>query len=163
MSCAEQLRHLSSAYCFRHVQLAVRDNMYLNATSGRPAFLDWESGPGMLNLRTNHVTCCLCGSQSKAEQLSQWQQDLGKRMLLSRVSEAYGRMVLGPGLFQADCHPGNILVSDSGVVGAVLPFLMHHAERQCGSCGRHHDEPSLDCWLVDRSSAPAGCLIYPAP
>lgn len=63
----------------------------------------------------------VCVPQNRAEQLSQWQQDLGKRMLLSRVSEAYGRMVLGPGLFQADCHPGNILVSDSGVVGTVLP------------------------------------------
>ncbi|KAK9798604.1 hypothetical protein WJX73_007340 [Symbiochloris irregularis] len=57
--------------------------------------------------------------QSRAQQLSQWQQDLGKRVLLSRVSEAYGRMILGPGLFQADCHPGNILVSDCGLVGLV--------------------------------------------
>eukprot|EP00884_Botryococcus_braunii_P022387 jgi/Botrbrau1/8832/Bobra.0335s0019.1 len=41
---------------------------------------------------------------------------LGK-MLLERISEAYGRMLLGRGLFQADCHPGNIIVDDKGIVG----------------------------------------------
>lgn len=32
------------------------------------------------------------------------------RRILARVSEAYGLMILGEGLFQADGHPGNILV-----------------------------------------------------
>ena len=32
------------------------------------------------------------------------------QLILSRVCEAYGRMLLLQGLFQADCHPGNILV-----------------------------------------------------
>ena len=31
-------------------------------------------------------------------------------MIMSHVSEAYGRMLLLDGLFQADGHPGNILV-----------------------------------------------------
>jgi predicted unusual protein kinase regulating ubiquinone biosynthesis (AarF/ABC1/UbiB family) len=34
-----------------------------------------------------------------------------------RVSEAYGRMILGEGLFQADGHPGNILVRPGGRIG----------------------------------------------
>jgi len=35
---------------------------------------------------------------------------MGIQRILSRVSEAYGRMMLYEGLFQADGHPGNILV-----------------------------------------------------
>ena len=35
---------------------------------------------------------------------------MAARRILSRVTEAYGRMVLLDGLFQADGHPGNILV-----------------------------------------------------
>ena len=35
---------------------------------------------------------------------------MGINRILSRVSEAYGRMMLYEGLFQADGHPGNILV-----------------------------------------------------
>ena len=38
------------------------------------------------------------------------QQQMGIQRILSRVSEAYGRMMLYEGLFQADGHPGNILV-----------------------------------------------------
>ena len=34
------------------------------------------------------------------------------RKLLKKVAEAYGRMLLIKGLFQADCHPGNILIRD---------------------------------------------------
>ena len=32
------------------------------------------------------------------------------RMIMERVAEAFGVMILGSGLFQADAHPGNILV-----------------------------------------------------
>ncbi len=39
------------------------------------------------------------------------------RKLLTRVAEAYGRMLLLQGLFQADCHPGNILVKGNGGIG----------------------------------------------
>ena len=38
------------------------------------------------------------------------QRQMGINLILSRVSEAYGRMMLYEGLFQADGHPGNILV-----------------------------------------------------
>lgn len=39
--------------------------------------------------------------------------------VLTRSSEAYGRMILGSGLFQADGHPGNILVMEGGKVGLI--------------------------------------------
>ena len=42
--------------------------------------------------------------------LSPMQRKLGIRRILGAVSEAYGRMMLYEGLFQADGHPGNILV-----------------------------------------------------
>lgn len=44
-------------------------------------------------------------------------REVACRRVLSRVSEAYGRMILGTGLFQADGHPGNILVLPKGKVG----------------------------------------------
>jgi predicted unusual protein kinase regulating ubiquinone biosynthesis (AarF/ABC1/UbiB family) len=43
------------------------------------------------------------------------------RSILKRVSEAYGQMILGEGLFQADGHPGNILVQHGGRV-ALLDY-----------------------------------------
>jgi ABC1 atypical kinase-like domain len=39
--------------------------------------------------------------------------------VLTRASEAYGRMILDKGLFQADGHPGNILVMKGGKVGLI--------------------------------------------
>ena len=39
------------------------------------------------------------------------------RFLCCSVSEAYGRMILGEGLFQADGHPGNILLMKGGRIG----------------------------------------------
>jgi predicted unusual protein kinase regulating ubiquinone biosynthesis (AarF/ABC1/UbiB family) len=42
--------------------------------------------------------------------LSEATRRLAARRILNRVSEAYGRMMLLDGLFQADGHPGNILV-----------------------------------------------------
>lgn len=44
---------------------------------------------------------------------------MAAKRILSRVSEAYGRMLLLDGLFQADGHPGNILVMKGGKVGRV--------------------------------------------
>jgi predicted unusual protein kinase regulating ubiquinone biosynthesis (AarF/ABC1/UbiB family) len=43
------------------------------------------------------------------------------RRILSQLSEAYGRMILGEGLFQADGHPGNILVQKAGGI-ALLDY-----------------------------------------
>lgn len=37
-------------------------------------------------------------------------REMGIRRILGRVSEAYGRQILIEGLFQADGHPGNLLV-----------------------------------------------------
>lgn len=71
------------------------------------------------------------GAQSRAQALSAVQKRLAKRRVFSRIAEAYGRMMLLEGLFNADGHPGNILVmpgaqmmgrglSWSGVLGFVL-------------------------------------------
>lgn len=50
------------------------------------------------------------------------------RRLLTRVAEAYGRMLLLQGLFQADCHPGNILVKGNGGIGVhVTPLLVQYS------------------------------------
>jgi predicted unusual protein kinase regulating ubiquinone biosynthesis (AarF/ABC1/UbiB family) len=43
------------------------------------------------------------------------------RRILAQVSQAYGLMILGEGLFQADGHPGNILVQRGGRV-ALLDY-----------------------------------------
>lgn len=42
-------------------------------------------------------------------------------LILAEVSHAYGLMILGEGLFQADGHPGNILVQRGGRV-ALLDY-----------------------------------------
>jgi predicted unusual protein kinase regulating ubiquinone biosynthesis (AarF/ABC1/UbiB family) len=47
---------------------------------------------------------------------------MGINRILSRVSEAYGRMMLYEGLFQADGHPGNILVM-KGACGSAITLL----------------------------------------
>jgi len=39
--------------------------------------------------------------------------------IISHASEAYGRMILESGLFQADGHPGNMLVMKKGMVGLI--------------------------------------------
>jgi len=51
--------------------------------------------------------------------LSAFQRRQAAKVLLTRISEAYGHMILREGLFQADCHPGNILVMKGGKVGLI--------------------------------------------
>ena len=46
----------------------------------------------------------------KTASLSPKKRRLAKERILRRLCEAYGRMIFGEGLFQADGHPGNILV-----------------------------------------------------
>ncbi|CAK0783630.1 hypothetical protein CVIRNUC_006829 [Coccomyxa viridis] len=41
------------------------------------------------------------------------------KRLLKKVAEAYGRMLLIKGLFQADCHPGNILIREDNDLGLI--------------------------------------------
>ena len=55
----------------------------------------------------------------KFQNLGEATKRLAARRILSRVSEAYGRMVLLDGLFQADGHPGNILVMSGGRIGLI--------------------------------------------
>ena len=50
------------------------------------------------------------GAQSRAKALNAVQKRIDKRRVFSRIAEAYGRMMLLEGLFNADGHPGNILV-----------------------------------------------------
>lgn len=55
----------------------------------------------------------------RIEGLSEATKRLAAKRILHRVSEAYGRMILLDGLFQADGHPGNIMVMKKGVVGLI--------------------------------------------
>ena len=48
--------------------------------------------------------------KGRINELKPWQKMQAKRRILSRVTAAYGHMLLINGLFQADAHPGNILV-----------------------------------------------------
>ncbi|GLC33499.1 hypothetical protein PLESTB_000081700 [Pleodorina starrii] len=59
----------------------------------------------------------LLEASSRVSNMSPRARDAAKRLILSRVSEAYGRMIFGEGLFQADGHPGNILIGRGGRVG----------------------------------------------
>jgi predicted unusual protein kinase regulating ubiquinone biosynthesis (AarF/ABC1/UbiB family) len=49
--------------------------------------------------------------------ISEAQRKIAAKRVLTRLSEAYGRMMLTDGIFQADGHPGNILVMKGGQVG----------------------------------------------
>ncbi|PSC70875.1 putative aarF domain-containing kinase 1 [Micractinium conductrix] len=53
------------------------------------------------------------------QNLSEATKRLAANRILSRVSEVYGRMLLLDGLFQADGHPGNILVMKGGKIGLI--------------------------------------------
>ena len=44
-------------------------------------------------------------------------RQMASSRILRRVSEAYGHMMLLDGLFQADCHPGNIIVMEGEMRG----------------------------------------------
>ncbi|GIL52831.1 hypothetical protein Vafri_8592 [Volvox africanus] len=59
----------------------------------------------------------LLEARTRVSQMSPRARDAAKRLILSRISEAYGRMIFGEGLFQADGHPGNILIGRGGRVG----------------------------------------------
>ncbi|GMH36923.1 hypothetical protein BSKO_04796 [Bryopsis sp. KO-2023] len=58
---------------------------------------------------------------SRTQKLSARKKRIAKERVLSRISEAYGRMILGDGLFQADGHPGNILVQEGAKI-ALLDY-----------------------------------------
>ena len=60
-----------------------------------------------------------CGLQDKGKSAPAAVRALFAKRLLKKVAEAYGRMLLIKGLFQADCHPGNILIREDNDLGAV--------------------------------------------
>lgn len=55
------------------------------------------------------------------------------RRILGRVAEAFGVMMLDKGLFQADAHPGNILVMKGVLLLLVPQRLKSHNVRLTGS------------------------------
>ncbi|CAL8461942.1 g1473 [Coccomyxa elongata] len=57
--------------------------------------------------------------KEKGDALPAAVRQMAAKRLLARVAEAYGRMLLLDGLFQADCHPGNILVKPNGNIGLI--------------------------------------------
>ena len=69
----------------------------------------------------------LGGVQEHTAGLTLFERTQAAQLILSRVCEAYGRMLLLQGLFQADCHPGNILVMKGDHVSvpvAVMRLVM---------------------------------------
>ena len=78
---------------------------------------------------------------------------MGIQRILSRVSEAYGRMMLYEGLFQADGHPGNILVmkGDSHecmwcqVTRIPITVLSHSEAESRSQTGWHQNPVRTSC------------------
>ena len=76
-------------------------------------------GPDPLGAMLADGTTCLwsplsCGCRApgrvQLDSVSAWKRKQAKQRILGRVTNAYGHMLLVDGLFQADAHPGNILV-----------------------------------------------------
>uniref|UniRef100_A0A383WA42 LysM domain-containing protein n=1 Tax=Tetradesmus obliquus TaxID=3088 RepID=A0A383WA42_TETOB len=86
---------------------------------------DFMSVPGLVSRRLMVMSFMeglpLLQLKDKVAHLPQWKREKAARRILARVSEAYGLMILGEGLFQADGHPGNILVQGGGRV-ALLDY-----------------------------------------
>eukprot|EP00892_Ulva_mutabilis_P003003 jgi/Ulvmu1/12703/UM095_0007.1 len=82
-----------------------------------------HSIPGLVTSRVLTMTYLQGVPMTKMERhvtgLSQMQRKAAFQRIISRASEAYGRMILESGLFQADGHPGNMVVMDKGVVGLI--------------------------------------------
>lgn len=53
----------------------------------------------------------------RTKSLSPRKRRIAKERILQRLCEAYGKMIFGNGLFQADGHPGNILVQKRAKIG----------------------------------------------
>ena len=54
----------------------------------------------------------------KTKKLSRKKRKIAVERIVHRVAEAYGRQLLHGGLFQADGHPGNILVMKGSAFAA---------------------------------------------
>jgi len=61
--------------------------------------------------------------------LSAFQRKAAAARIMTRVSEAYGEMMLTEGLFQADAHPGNILVMPGAPLALTQPHPVLRARR----------------------------------
>jgi len=53
------------------------------------------------------------------QNLSEATKRVAAKRILSRVAEAYGRMILINATFQADAHPGNLMVMKGGRIGVI--------------------------------------------
>ncbi|KAF6253521.1 hypothetical protein COO60DRAFT_1703776 [Scenedesmus sp. NREL 46B-D3] len=96
-----------------------------------------RSVPGLVSQRLMVMTYMdglpLLQLKDKVAHLPQWKREKAARGILRRVSEAYGHMILGEGLFQADGHPGNILVQHGGRVA----LLDYGQSKQLGEEDKH--------------------------
>ena len=88
------------------------------------------------------------------------QQAFGKRLVFSRIMEAYGRMLLQAGLFQADVHPGERLCSPQGhLTRPATPLPAAGCKRPCRT--RPSPCPTLDCraWASPALRAAGNILL----
>lgn len=92
----------------------------------------------------------------KTAGMSVRKQRAAKERILKRLCEAYGAMIFGNGLFQADGHPGNILIQE----GAKIALLDYGQSKQLTSEEMH----SLGRLILAISkcipSSPAQFLYY---
>lgn len=82
----------------------------------------------------------------KTKKLSHKKRKIAVERIVHRVAEAYGRQLLYGGLFQADGHPGNILVMKGTHVLLCLAYLqlellMFLLHMLCGT----NDAPAKVC------------------
>ena len=74
----------------------------------------------------------------KVKNLSHKKRKMAMDRILHRVAEAYGRQLLYGGLFQADGHPGNILVMKGMLhLSPLTTSLCQSQSCVAGFCGSH--------------------------
>lgn len=64
--------------------------------------------------------------KSRVAGMSPRVQKQARQRILHRIADAYGQMIISTGLFQADPHPGNIMVM-KGKTSSILCFSLSSA------------------------------------
>lgn len=67
--------------------------------------------------------------KSRVQGMSPAMQKKARQRILHRIADAYGQMIIGSGLFQADPHPGNIMVMQGGI--SAYPTLKYVIQPVC--------------------------------
>ncbi|KAK9817253.1 hypothetical protein WJX72_011900 [[Myrmecia] bisecta] len=118
----ELAKQITLEFDFRR-EARVMDTVNEQLQSLRGTVMVPRSIPGLVTERLLVMTYLdgeqITRMQENAYELTRKQKRAMARVLLTRISEAYGRMLLFSGLFQADCHPGNILVMKRGKIGLI--------------------------------------------